>query len=165
MQLCTALETEDYINEIGDIIIRKVIGKTWTRKPIESKMIPKTFREDRRTERPISMCQKYGSTSHLAKTCTKKSKINEFKVIEDFKCTEEEEEYDQVSEISEDMPVEVCHIENITALFEATEVHTNLPQCSEDCYNLINIQYSRMCKTKTVGAKAILMEHLVLHQS
>ncbi|MBW0578023.1 hypothetical protein O181_117738 [Austropuccinia psidii MF-1] len=39
-------------------------------------------------------------------------------------------------------------IENITTFFEVTEVHTNLPQYSEDCYNLINIQDARMCKTK-----------------
>ena len=44
-------------------------------------------------------------------------------------------------------------IENITAFFEVTEVHTHLPQYSEDCCNLINIQDARMCKTKPAKGK------------
>ncbi|MBW0552958.1 hypothetical protein O181_092673 [Austropuccinia psidii MF-1] len=82
--------------------------------------------------------------------------------IEEVQCTEEKEESDKDSEISEDTPVEDYPIENITDFFEVTEVHTNLPQYSEDCYNLINIQDSKMCKTKpdrgkgyTAGASCI----------
>ncbi|MBW0474868.1 hypothetical protein O181_014583 [Austropuccinia psidii MF-1] len=45
-------------------------------------------------------------------------------------------------------------MENITAFFEVTEVHTYLPQYSEDFYNLINIQDARMCKTKLAKGKA-----------
>ncbi|MBW0500722.1 hypothetical protein O181_040437 [Austropuccinia psidii MF-1] len=33
--------SEDYINALDDIITRTRIGKTWTRTPIESKMVPK----------------------------------------------------------------------------------------------------------------------------
>ncbi|MBW0573079.1 hypothetical protein O181_112794, partial [Austropuccinia psidii MF-1] len=77
-----------------DIITRTRIGKTQTKIPMESKMVTKISREDRKPERPALKCQKCGSTSHLASTCTKKTKINEFQVIEEVKCTEEKEESD-----------------------------------------------------------------------
>ncbi|MBW0532756.1 hypothetical protein O181_072471 [Austropuccinia psidii MF-1] len=118
--------TEDYINAMEDIITRTRIGKTWTKIPI---------------------------TSHLANTCTKKTKINEVQVIEGIQCTEEKEESYEDSAVSEDTPVEDYPIENITAFFEVTEVHTHLPQYSEDCCNLINIQDARMCKTKPARGK------------
>ncbi|MBW0589565.1 hypothetical protein O181_129280, partial [Austropuccinia psidii MF-1] len=137
-----------------DIITRTRIGKTWTKIPNESKMVSKIPREDRRPERPVLKCHKCGSTSHLANTCTKKTKINEVQVIEEVHCTEEKEESDQDSAISEDTPVEDYPIENITAFFEVTKVHTHLPQYSEDFYNLINIQDARMCKTKPARGKA-----------
>ncbi|MBW0545130.1 hypothetical protein O181_084845 [Austropuccinia psidii MF-1] len=89
----------------------------------------------------------------FAKPCTKKTKINEVQVIEEVQCTEEKEESDLKSAVSEDTPVEDYPIENITAFFEVTEVHTHLPQYSEDCYNLINIQDARMCKTKPARGK------------
>ncbi|MBW0559397.1 hypothetical protein O181_099112 [Austropuccinia psidii MF-1] len=92
-------------------------------------------------------------TSNLANNCTKKTNINEAKVIEEVQCTEEKEESDLDSEVSEDTPVEDYPIENITAFFEVTEVHTHLPQYSEDCHNLINIHDSRMCKTKPARGK------------
>ncbi|MBW0545504.1 hypothetical protein O181_085219 [Austropuccinia psidii MF-1] len=140
--------TEDYINAMEDIITRTGIGKTWTRLPMESKMVSKASREDKRAERPTLKFHKCGRTSHLAKTCTKKTKINEAQVIEEVKCTEEKEESDLDSAVSNDTPVEDYPIENITAFFEVTEVHTHLPQYSENCHNLINIQDARMCKTK-----------------
>ncbi|MBW0554591.1 hypothetical protein O181_094306 [Austropuccinia psidii MF-1] len=140
--------SEDYINAMEAIITRTRIGKTWTRTPIESKMVPKISGDEKRPEKPVLKCHKCGSTSHLANTFTKKTKIDEVKIIEEAQDTEEKEEYDQDSAISEETPVEDYSIENITAFFEATEVHTHLPQYSEDCYNLINIQDSRMFKTK-----------------
>ncbi|MBW0566820.1 hypothetical protein O181_106535 [Austropuccinia psidii MF-1] len=140
--------TEDYINAMEDIITRTRIGQPWTKIPKESKIVPKISREDRKPERPVSLkCHKYGSTSHLANTYTKKTKINE------VQCTEEKEESDLDSAVSEDTPVEDYPIENITALFEVTEVHTHLPQYSEDCQNLINIWDARMCKTKPARGK------------
>ncbi|MBW0462137.1 hypothetical protein O181_001852 [Austropuccinia psidii MF-1] len=77
---CRCLEpfsTEDYINDMEDIITRTRIGKTCTRIPMERKMVSKTSREDYRPERPVCKCHKCGSTSHLANTCTKKTNINE----------------------------------------------------------------------------------------
>ncbi|MBW0507609.1 hypothetical protein O181_047324, partial [Austropuccinia psidii MF-1] len=84
--------TEDYINSTEDIITRIRIGKTWTRIPMESKMVSKTSREDKRPERPVLKCHKCGRTSQLAKNCTKKTKINEFQVIEKVQCTEEKDD-------------------------------------------------------------------------
>ncbi|MBW0494956.1 hypothetical protein O181_034671, partial [Austropuccinia psidii MF-1] len=68
-------------------------------------------------------------------------------------CTEEKDESDQDSAVFEDTPVEDYPIENITAFFEVTEVHTHLPQYSEDCCNLINIQDAKMSKTKPARGK------------
>ncbi|MBW0502114.1 hypothetical protein O181_041829 [Austropuccinia psidii MF-1] len=60
--------TEDYINAMEDIITRMRIGKTWTRVPMESKMVSKPSREDKRPERLVLKCHKCGSTSQLANT-------------------------------------------------------------------------------------------------
>ncbi|MBW0513217.1 hypothetical protein O181_052932 [Austropuccinia psidii MF-1] len=140
--------TEDYINAMEDIITQTIIGKSWTISPMESKMVPMISREDRKPERPFLKCHKCG-----ANTCTKKTKINQVQVIEEVQFTEEKEESDLDSAISEDTQVEDYPIEKITAFFEVTEVHTHLAQYSEDCHNLINSQDSRMCKTKPARAK------------
>ncbi|MBW0585496.1 hypothetical protein O181_125211 [Austropuccinia psidii MF-1] len=131
--------TEDYINTMEDITTRTRIGNIWTRIPMESKIVPKIPREDKRPEIPVLKCHKCGSTSHLANTCTKKTKINEVQVIQGIKCTDEKEESYQDYAVSEDIPVEDYPIEHITAFFEVTEVHTYFPQYSEDCYNLIKM--------------------------
>ncbi|MBW0491176.1 hypothetical protein O181_030891 [Austropuccinia psidii MF-1] len=116
-------------------------------------MVPKISREDRRPEKPVFKFHKCGSTSNLANTCTKKTKINEVQVIGEAQCTEEKEESDLDSAVSEDTQVEEYPIENITAFFEVTEVYTQLPQYSEDCHNQINIQDARMCKPKPARGK------------
>ncbi|MBW0471354.1 hypothetical protein O181_011069 [Austropuccinia psidii MF-1] len=126
---------------MDDIITRTRIGKTWIRNPMEFKMIPKISREDKK---PFLKCHKCGRTSHLPNTFIKKTKINEFQVIEEVQSAEEKEESYQDSEVSEETQVEDYSIENITAFFEVTEVHTHLTQYSKDCYNLINIQDARM---------------------
>ncbi|MBW0467639.1 hypothetical protein O181_007354 [Austropuccinia psidii MF-1] len=116
-------------------------------------MLSKTSREDKRTERPVLKCHKCGITSHLANTCTKKTEINEIEIIEEVQCTEEKEESDLDYSVSEDRPVEEYPIENITAFFEVTDVHTHFLSYSEDCHNLINMQDARMCKTKPARGK------------
>ncbi|MBW0523292.1 hypothetical protein O181_063007 [Austropuccinia psidii MF-1] len=125
--------TEDYINSMEDIITRKRIGK------------------------PLGL-----DTSNLANTCTKKEKINEVQVIEEVQCTEEKEESDLDSVVSEDTALEDYPIERIAAFFELTEVHTHVPQYSEDFNILMNIQDVIMCETKpsrgkgyTAGASCI----------
>ncbi|MBW0553981.1 hypothetical protein O181_093696 [Austropuccinia psidii MF-1] len=93
---------------------------------MESKMVSKTSKENKRPERPVSKFHKCGSTSHLANTCIKKTKINEFQVIEEVQCAKKKEEFDLDSAVYEDTPVEDYPIENITAFFEVTGVHTHL---------------------------------------
>ncbi|MBW0483004.1 hypothetical protein O181_022719 [Austropuccinia psidii MF-1] len=83
---CRCLEpcsTEYYIKAMEDIIYRTRIGKTRTRVPMGSKMVSKPSREDKRPERLVVKCHKFGSTSTLASTCTKKAKIDEAQVIEE----------------------------------------------------------------------------------
>ncbi|MBW0540154.1 hypothetical protein O181_079869 [Austropuccinia psidii MF-1] len=116
-------------------------------------MVPKLSRDDKRPEKPVFKGHKCGITSNLPSNCTKNAKINEVQVIEEVQCTEEKKESDLDSAVSEDTPGEDYPIENITAFFEVTEVHTHLPQYSEDCHNLINIQDARMCKTKPARGK------------
>ncbi|MBW0564636.1 hypothetical protein O181_104351 [Austropuccinia psidii MF-1] len=82
---CRCLEpcsTEYYINLKEVIITRTRIGKTWTKIPMESKMVLNISREDRRPEKPVLNCHKCGITSHLANTFTKKTNINAVQVIE-----------------------------------------------------------------------------------
>ncbi|MBW0478912.1 hypothetical protein O181_018627 [Austropuccinia psidii MF-1] len=145
--------TEDYINAMGDIITRTRIGKTRNKIPMESKMVAKISREDRRREKRVLECHKCGITSYLGNTCNKKTKMNEIQVIEEAQCTEEKEESDLDSAVPEDTTVEDHPIENTTAFLEVTEVHTHLPQYNEDFHNLINIQDSRMCKSKPARGK------------
>ncbi|MBW0531680.1 hypothetical protein O181_071395 [Austropuccinia psidii MF-1] len=135
------------------IITRTRIGKTWTSTPIESKMVAKLSRDEKRPERTVLKCHKSGSTSHLANTCTKKTKINEVQIIEKAQYTAEKEESGQDSALSEETPGKDYSIQDITAFFEVTEAHTRLPQYNKDCYNLINIQDARRCKTKPAKGK------------
>ncbi|MBW0523210.1 hypothetical protein O181_062925 [Austropuccinia psidii MF-1] len=116
-------------------------------------MTQKDSREANKPERPVLTCHKCGSKSNLAKTCTKKVKINEIQVIEEVQYPEEKGESDCDSANSEDTPIEDFPTENITSFFEVTEVHNPLPQYSYNCYNFINIQDSRMCRTKPARGK------------
>ncbi|MBW0518882.1 hypothetical protein O181_058597 [Austropuccinia psidii MF-1] len=100
-----ACPTEYYINSMEDIITKTRIGKTWTRNPMKSKMAQTISREDKKPERPVFKCHNCGIPSHLANTCTKRNKINEVQVIEEVQCSEEKEESDQDSAISEDTQV------------------------------------------------------------
>ncbi|MBW0572444.1 hypothetical protein O181_112159 [Austropuccinia psidii MF-1] len=93
--------TEDSINAMRDLIRRTRTGKTWTKILIESKMVTEIPREDRRPEKPVFKCHKCGSTLNFANTCIKRTKINEVQVIEEVQCTEEKEESDQDSAVSD----------------------------------------------------------------
>ncbi|MBW0492734.1 hypothetical protein O181_032449 [Austropuccinia psidii MF-1] len=88
-------------------------------------MVPKISTEDKRPEGPVLKCHKCGSTSHLANTCTKNTKINEVQFTEEVQFAEKKEESDQDSVISGDTTVEYYPFENVTDFFEVTEVHTH----------------------------------------
>ncbi|MBW0545640.1 hypothetical protein O181_085355 [Austropuccinia psidii MF-1] len=90
------------ISLLGQELVKPGLESLWN-----PKMVSKTSRQDKRPEQPVLKCHKCGSTSHLVKTCTQKTKINE------AQCTEEKEESDLDSSVSEDTPVEDYPIENI----------------------------------------------------
>ncbi|MBW0547153.1 hypothetical protein O181_086868 [Austropuccinia psidii MF-1] len=52
----------------------------------------------------------------------------------------------------EELPDELS-IENISSSFEVTEVHTHLPQCSDECMDLIHVQDAKMQKAKPARGK------------
>ncbi|MBW0560589.1 hypothetical protein O181_100304 [Austropuccinia psidii MF-1] len=95
-------------------------------------------------------CHECGITSHLANTCPKKTRINEIEIEKydtketndipvhgsDYEPSEEEELADELS------------LEIINVSFEVTEVHTHLPQSSDECIDLIHVQDDKMKKTK-----------------
>ncbi|MBW0552015.1 hypothetical protein O181_091730 [Austropuccinia psidii MF-1] len=95
-------------------------------------------------------CHKCGSTSHLDNTCPKKTRINEIEIEkDDTKETKDVSVHESDFEPSEEeeLPDELS-IENINVSFEVTEVHTHLPQYSDECMDLIHVQDSKMQKTK-----------------
>ncbi|MBW0580133.1 hypothetical protein O181_119848 [Austropuccinia psidii MF-1] len=73
-------------------------------------------------------CHKCGSTSHLADTCPKKTRVNEIEI-----------EKDDTKEIPDELS-----IENISISFEVTEVHTHLPQYSDESMDLIHVQGAKI---------------------
>ncbi|MBW0541377.1 hypothetical protein O181_081092 [Austropuccinia psidii MF-1] len=108
-------------------------------------------------------CHKCGSTSHLANTCPKKTRINETEIEkDDTKETKDVSVHERDSESSkeEELPDELS-IENIKASFEVTEVHTHLPQYSDECMGLIHVQDAKMQKPNHPEVKVIQMDHLV----
>ncbi|MBW0538517.1 hypothetical protein O181_078232 [Austropuccinia psidii MF-1] len=133
--------TEDYINLMEDIITRTIIVKTWTRVPMESKMVSETSREDKRPERLVLKCHKCGSTSHLANTCTKKTKINEVQVIEEAQCTEGKEESDLDSAVSEDTPVEDYPLKTLQISLRSQK---SILTCHSTARIVITLSISRM---------------------
>ncbi|MBW0568342.1 hypothetical protein O181_108057, partial [Austropuccinia psidii MF-1] len=100
-------------------------------------------------------CHKCGSTSHLANTFPKKTRINEIEIVkDDTKETKDVSVHESDSEPceEEELPGELS-IENINVSFEFTEVHTHLPQYSDECMDLIHLQYAKMQKAKPARGK------------
>ncbi|MBW0570265.1 hypothetical protein O181_109980 [Austropuccinia psidii MF-1] len=143
--------TEDYINAMEDITTRTKIGRNWFKTPIDNKTSGKPISKPNKPhDRPPLKCHKCGSTSHLANTFPKKTRVNEinFEKVEDTKETdvslhESDSEPAEEEEVSEELS-----IENINASFEVTEVHTYLPRYSDQCMDLIHVQDSKMQRTK-----------------
>ncbi|MBW0517822.1 hypothetical protein O181_057537 [Austropuccinia psidii MF-1] len=67
---------EDYINAMEDITTRTKNGRNWYKQPMDNKTsgepIPKPNKPHDKA--PLK-CHKFGSTSHLASTCPKKTRI------------------------------------------------------------------------------------------
>ncbi|MBW0576974.1 hypothetical protein O181_116689 [Austropuccinia psidii MF-1] len=148
--------TEDYINAMEDMTTRTKIGRNCYKPPIDKKTsvkpIPKP--NESHDKAPLKF-HKYGSKSHLAITCLKKTRINETEIEkDDTKETNDVSVHESDSEPSEEeeLPDELS-IENINVFFEVTEVHTHLPQYSDECMDLIHVQDAKMQKTKPARGK------------
>ncbi|MBW0540629.1 hypothetical protein O181_080344 [Austropuccinia psidii MF-1] len=121
--------TEDYINAMEDITNRKKVGRK---------------------------CHKCGSTSHLANTFPKKKRINEIEIEKDDYSKEENNVslHESDSEPSEaEKLTDKLSIEYINVSFEVAEVHTHLPQYSDECMDLIHVQDAKMQITKAARGK------------
>ncbi|MBW0500870.1 hypothetical protein O181_040585 [Austropuccinia psidii MF-1] len=116
------------------------------------KQIPKPNKPH---EKAPLKCHKCGITSHLANTCPKKTRTNEIEIdkVEDTKETNILSLNDSDSEPSEEEVPGELSIENINVSFEVTEVHTHLPQYSDECMNLIHVQDAKMQKPKPARGK------------
>ncbi|MBW0563827.1 hypothetical protein O181_103542 [Austropuccinia psidii MF-1] len=100
-------------------------------------------------------CHKCGSTSHLANTCPKKTRINAIEIEKDdtketkyVSVNKSDSEPSEEEELQDDLK-----IENINVSFEVTEVHTQLPQYSDDCMDLIHVHDAEMQKIKPARGK------------
>ncbi|MBW0509665.1 hypothetical protein O181_049380 [Austropuccinia psidii MF-1] len=73
--------TEYYINTMEDITTRTKIGSNWYKPPMDNKTsgkpIPKTNKPHDKAPLKFHQC---GSTSHLANTCPKNTRINEIEI-------------------------------------------------------------------------------------
>ncbi|MBW0553728.1 hypothetical protein O181_093443 [Austropuccinia psidii MF-1] len=148
--------TEDYINAMEDITTRTKIGRNWYETPMDNKNSGKPIAKPNKPhdKAPLKF-YKCGSTSHLANTCPKKTRINAVEVEKDD--TKEKNDFpvnesDSEPSEEEEFPDELS-IENINISFEVTEVHTNLPQYSDEFMDLIHVQDAKMQKTKPARGK------------
>ncbi|MBW0586738.1 hypothetical protein O181_126453 [Austropuccinia psidii MF-1] len=148
--------TGDYINAMEDSTTRTRIGRNWYKPPTDNltsgKPIPKPNKPHEKAPLKLHKC---GSTSHLANNCPKKTRTNEIEIEKnDTKETNYVPVHESDSEPSEEeeLPDELS-IYNINVSFEVTEVHTHLPQYSDDCMNLTHVQAAKMQKTKPASGK------------
>ncbi|MBW0544696.1 hypothetical protein O181_084411 [Austropuccinia psidii MF-1] len=127
--------TEDYINSKEDITARTKIGRNCYKPPMDNKTCGKQIQNANKPHDKAPLkCHKCGSTSHLANTCPKKTRINEIEIdnIADKKETNNVSLHENDSEPSEEEEIpDELGIDNINVSFEVTEVNTHLPQYSD----------------------------------
>ncbi|MBW0498127.1 hypothetical protein O181_037842 [Austropuccinia psidii MF-1] len=76
--------TEDYINAMEDITTRTKGGRNWYKPSMDNKTSGKPIpKPNTPHDKPPLKFHKCGSTSHLANTCTKKTRINEIEIEKD----------------------------------------------------------------------------------
>ncbi|MBW0514259.1 hypothetical protein O181_053974 [Austropuccinia psidii MF-1] len=97
--------TEDSINALEEITTRTKTGRNWYKYPMENKTsgekIPKPNKPHEKF--PLKL-PKFGSTSHFANNCPKKTRINEIEIdkVEDTKETNNVYLHESDSEPSEE---------------------------------------------------------------
>ncbi|MBW0544107.1 hypothetical protein O181_083822 [Austropuccinia psidii MF-1] len=132
--------TKDFINAMEDITTRTKIGRNWYKPPMDNKASGKPI------PKPNEPHYKAPLKCH---------KINEIEIEkDDTKETNDFPVHESDSEPSEEegLPDEIS-IENINVSFEVTEVHTHLPQYSDECMDLIHVKDAKMQKTKPARGK------------
>ncbi|MBW0503060.1 hypothetical protein O181_042775 [Austropuccinia psidii MF-1] len=73
--------TEYYINAMEEITTRTKIGRNWYKPPMDNKTSGKPIpKPNKPHDKAPYKCHKCGSTSHLANTCPKKTRINEIEI-------------------------------------------------------------------------------------
>ncbi|MBW0517447.1 hypothetical protein O181_057162 [Austropuccinia psidii MF-1] len=148
--------TEDYINAMEDITTRTKIGRNWYKPPMDNMTngnpIPKPNKPHDKA--PLK-CHKCETTFHLSNTCPKKTRINGIRIEKDntkekkdFSVNESDSEPSEEEELTDELS-----IENINVSFQATEVHTHLPQYSDECIDLIHVQDAKMLKPQPAIGK------------
>ncbi|MBW0517131.1 hypothetical protein O181_056846 [Austropuccinia psidii MF-1] len=76
--------TKDYINAMEDITTRTKIGRNWYKPPMDNKTNGKPITKPNKPhEKAPLKYHKCGSTSHLANTCPKKTRIDEIEIGKD----------------------------------------------------------------------------------
>ncbi|MBW0518085.1 hypothetical protein O181_057800 [Austropuccinia psidii MF-1] len=133
------------------------MGRNWYKPPKDNITSGKPISKPNKPydKEPLKF-NKCGSTSHLANTYPKKTRINEIEIGKeddtkeandvslngsDHEPSDEEELTDKLS------------IETINVSFEVIEVHTHLPQYSNECMDLIHVQDAKMQKSKRSRGK------------
>ncbi|MBW0490094.1 hypothetical protein O181_029809 [Austropuccinia psidii MF-1] len=149
--------TEYYINSLEYITTRTKTGRNWYKPPMDNKTSGKPISNPNKPHDKAPLkCHKCGSTSHLANTCPKKTRINEIEInkVKDAKETNNVSLLDSDSEPSEEEEVpDELSIENIKVSLEVTEVHTDLPQYIDECMDLIHVQDAKIQKAKPARGK------------
>ncbi|MBW0506033.1 hypothetical protein O181_045748 [Austropuccinia psidii MF-1] len=141
---------------------RTKIGINWYKHPIENKTSEKPMlRPNKPQDRAPLKFHKCGSKSHLANTGPKKRRINEIK-IENTEYTKETHDvtvHEGDSETSEEEEIpDKLGTESINVSLEVTEVHTKLPQYSNECMDLIHVQDAKIQKNKPARGKCYTAE-------
>ncbi|MBW0568577.1 hypothetical protein O181_108292 [Austropuccinia psidii MF-1] len=159
--------TEDHINYMEEITTRTKIGRNWYKPPMDNKPSGKPIpKPNTPHDKAPLKCHNCRSTSHLAYTCPKNTRINEIEIEKDDK-TETKyvfvHESDSEPSEEEELPDELS-IENINVSFEVTEVHTHLPQYSDECIDLIHVQDAKMQKTKPARGKGYCITNIVINK-
>ncbi|MBW0497303.1 hypothetical protein O181_037018 [Austropuccinia psidii MF-1] len=112
----------------------------------------------------INAMEDITTRTQIGRNCFPKKKIiNEIEIEKhDTKETKDVSVHESDSEPSEEeeLPDELS-IENINVSFEFTEVHTHLPQYSDECMDLIHVKDAKMQKPNHPEVKVIQMDHLV----
>ncbi|MBW0539522.1 hypothetical protein O181_079237 [Austropuccinia psidii MF-1] len=143
--------TKYYINAMEDITTRTKIGRNWYKSSMDNKKSGKPIpKPNKPHDKDPFKCHKCESTSHLANTCPKKTRINEIAIeTDDTKETNDVPVHESDSEPSEEEKLsDELSIENINVSFEVTEVHTHLPQYSDEFMDLILVQDAKMQKAR-----------------